>query len=79
MKEQAFWHLDDNLEDAMEYFIRELLIELGTTRFKSLGIVFFGHDTEAAILFQMIQDRRSKWHNQQKVSRMFVLYGDDAD
>lgn len=72
MKEQAFWHLDDNIEDAMEYFVRELLIALGSTRFQSLGVVYFGHDNEAAILFQMIQDRGSKWHNQNKVPRSNV-------
>ena len=67
LKEQSFWHSDPHVEDSMETFVRELLIELGTTRYDSLGVVYFGHDMEAKILFQMIQDRRSRWHDQNKV------------
>ncbi|XP_076469617.1 uncharacterized protein LOC143299956 [Babylonia areolata] len=75
-KEKAFWHSDQNVEDSMERFIRELLIELGDTRFSSLGVIFFGHDTEATILFQMIQDRRSRWHNREKVNQLYWLVSD---
>ncbi|XP_070192200.1 uncharacterized protein [Littorina saxatilis] len=75
-KEKSFIHSENSLEDNMEKFVRELLIDIGHTRYGSLGIVYFGHDREADILFQMINERRSRWHDQAKVDKLHWLFSD---
>ena len=79
-KELPVWHKDPNVKDNMEMFIRELLISVNDeTRHKVLGVVYFGQDTEAGYLFDMIAQEQSKWGSTALVSyflfcKMIIIY-----
>ncbi|XP_025107304.1 uncharacterized protein LOC112572022 [Pomacea canaliculata] len=74
-REQSFLHSDSDMEDQMEVFVRMLLIDMVNTG-NSLGVVYFGQSLEARRLFQMIQDRRAKWHDQQKFNQIHWVFSD---
>lgn len=75
-KEEKFAMSDPSLDDDLEEFVREMLIHLMDTRHDNLGVVLFAHADLVYAMFNMIETRRSKWINQNKLENLHWLSSD---